>query len=184
MKMHSSKFKDPLISRAQPVTMIIPLVEEALRSAGIAPNREFILDHFMNGQPRIAVVHGGDDHPPNLGMKETIRRVIRFIWLSDALPFEMTQSIPCEEMAHGTDTAAYGLLSRNFCAAMLAAQMEAHGYDAAIIVGACDRMLVGNLRGLVETCRVLPLIVTFAIGSRSAHSFRELTGRSSARSII
>jgi dihydroxyacid dehydratase/phosphogluconate dehydratase len=149
MKMHSSKFKDPLISRAQPVTLIIPLVEEALRSAGIAPNRDFILDHFMNGQPRVAVVHGGDD--PNLGMKETIRRVIRFIWLSDALPFEVAQSIPCEELSYGTDTASYGLLSRNFCAAMLAAQMEAHGYDAAIIIGSCDRMLVGNVRGLVET---------------------------------
>ena len=151
MKMHSSKFKDPLISRAQPVTVIIPLVEEALRSAGIAPNRDFILDHFMNGQPRVAVVHGGDDHPPNLGMKETIRRVIRFIWLSDALPFEVAQSIPCEELSHGTETASYGLLSRNFCAAMLAAQMEAHGYDAAIVIGSCDKMLVGNLRGLVET---------------------------------
>ena len=149
MKMHSSKFKDPLISRAQPVTLIIPLVEEALRSAGIAPNRDFILDHFMNGQPRVAVVHGGDD--PNLGMKETIRRVIRFIWLSDALPFEVAQSIPCEELSYGTDTASYGLLSRNFCAAMLAAQMEAHGYDAAIVIGSCDRMLVGNVRGLVET---------------------------------
>jgi dihydroxyacid dehydratase/phosphogluconate dehydratase len=151
MKMHSSKFRDPLISRAQPVTMIIPLVEEALRSAGIAPNRDFILDHFMNGQPRIAVVHGGDDHPQNLGMKETIRRVIRFIWLSDALPFEVAQSIPCEELSHGTDTASYGLLSRNFCAAMLAAQMETHGYDAAIVIGSCDKMLVGNVRGLVET---------------------------------
>jgi len=151
MKMHSSKFKDPLISRAQPVTMMIPLIEEALRSAGIAPNRDVILDHFMNGQPRVAVVHGGDDHPPNLGMKETIRRVIRFIWANEALPFEVAQSVPCEELAHGSETATYGLLSRNFCAASLATQMEAHGYDAAIVIGACDKMLVGNLRGLVET---------------------------------
>ena len=150
MKMHSIKFRDLLISRAQPVTMIVPLVEEALRSAGIAPNRDFILDHFMNGQPRVAVVHGGDDHPANLGMRETIRRIIRFLWLSDALPFEVAQSVPCEELALGAETASYGLLSRNFCAAALASQMEVQGYDAAIVVGACDRMLVGNLRGLVE----------------------------------
>ena len=90
MKMHSSKFKDPLISRAQPVTVISPIVEETLRSAGVAPNRDQILDHFMNGHPRIAVVHGGDDHPPNLGMKETIRRVIRHIWTNTALPFEIS----------------------------------------------------------------------------------------------
>jgi dihydroxyacid dehydratase/phosphogluconate dehydratase len=29
--------------------------------------------------------------------------------------------------------------------------MEAHNYDAAIVFGACDKMLVGNLRALVET---------------------------------
>ncbi|HET9132156.1 MAG TPA: dihydroxy-acid dehydratase, partial [Terriglobia bacterium] len=50
-----------------------------------------------------------------------------------------------------TDTAPYALLSRNFCAAMLAAQMETNGYDAAIVIGSCDKMLVGNVRGLVET---------------------------------
>ena len=30
MKMHSSKFKDPMIAQAQPVTLITPVVEEAL----------------------------------------------------------------------------------------------------------------------------------------------------------
>jgi dihydroxyacid dehydratase/phosphogluconate dehydratase len=151
MKMHSSKFKDPLISRAQPVTIISPIVEETLRGAGIAPNRDQILDHFMNAHPRIAIVHGGDDHPPNLGMKETIRRVVRQVWMNGALPFEIAQDVPCEELARGTDGAGYGLLSRNFCTGSLAAHMEAHSYDAAIVFGACDKMLVGNLRALAET---------------------------------
>ena len=150
MKMHSSKFKDPLISRAQPVTIISPMVEETLRNAGVVPNRDQILDLFMNAHPRIAVVHGGDDHPPNLGMKETIRRVIRHIYSNGALPFEISQEVPCEEIARGTEGAGYGLLSRNLCAGNLAAQMEAHSYDAAVVVGACDKMLVGNLRALAE----------------------------------
>src|SRR5688572_9898485 len=115
MKMHSSKFKDPLISRAQPVTVIIPLVEETLRLAGIAPSREQILDLFMAGQPRVAVVHGGEDHPPHLGMKETTRRLIRQVWASHALPFDVSQAIPCEQLAQGTEGVHYGLLSRNFC---------------------------------------------------------------------
>ena len=122
MKMHSSKFKDPWISRAQPVTVIVPLVEEALRNSGVPPRREQILDYFMNGMPRVAVVHGGDDHPPNSGMRDTIRRVIRFIWASGALPFEVVQSIPSEELSHGTEAANYGLLSRNLCAASLGAR--------------------------------------------------------------
>ena len=151
MKMHSSKFKDPLISRAQPITIISPIVEETLRSAGVVPDRERVMELFMSGHPRIAVVHGGDDHPPSIGMKETIRRTIRQLWLNGALPFEIAQDVPCEELARGTEGAGYGLLSRNLCTGSLAAHMEAHSYDAAIVFGACDKMLAGNLRALAET---------------------------------
>src|SRR5437879_11707701 len=94
--MHSNKFRDPLISRAQPVTIITPVVDETLRMAGVPAIREQILDRFMNGQPRIAVVHGGEDHPPNVGARETIRRIIRSICAQDALPSEVSQSSPCE----------------------------------------------------------------------------------------
>src|SRR5437660_2742030 len=148
--MHSNKFRDPLISRAQPVTIITPIVDETLRIAGVSSIREEILDRFMNGQPRIAVVHGGEDHPPNVGIRETIRRVIRQIWANDGIPFEVSQSAPCEELSQGLEGMNYGLLSRNFWAASLAVLMEAHGYDGAIVLGACDKMMVGSLRALIE----------------------------------
>jgi len=150
MTMHSGKSRALSNNNVPPVTSFVPLVEEALRSAGVPPEREHIIERFMSGQPRFAVIHGGSDHPPSIGMKDTVRRAIRAVWLGNAIPFDVVQSIPCEEMSHGTP-AAYGLLSRNFCAASTAAQMEIHNYDAAIVMGACDRMLVGNLRGLVET---------------------------------
>jgi dihydroxyacid dehydratase/phosphogluconate dehydratase len=104
----------------------------------------------MNGQPRIAVVHGGEDHPPNLGSRETIRRLVRQIWSAGALPFEVSLPAPCEELTYGTEGMNYALLSRNFCTASLASHVEAHGYDAAIVLGACDKMLVGCLRALIE----------------------------------
>ena len=148
--MHSNKFRDPLISRAQPVTIITPVVDETLRIAGVPAVREQILDRFMNGQPRIAVVHGGEDHPPNVGSRETIRRIIRQIWANDAIPFEVSQSSPCEELSQGLEGMNYGLLSRNFWTASLASLMEAHGYDGAIVLGACDKMMVGSLRALIE----------------------------------
>jgi dihydroxy-acid dehydratase len=150
VRMHSNKFRDPLISRAQPVTIITPVVDETLRMAGVPSIREQIIDRFMNGQPRIAVVHGGEDHPPNLGTRETIRRVIRQIWANDGIPFEVSQSAPCEELSQGLEGMNYGLLSRNFWTASLAVLMEAHGYDAAIVLGACDKMMVGSLRALIE----------------------------------
>src|SRR5262245_48597922 len=148
--MHSNKFRDPLISRAQPVTIVTPVIDETLRRAGISVPREQILERFMNGQPRIAVVHGGDDHPPNVGLKETIRRMIRQLWANGGIPFEVSYSSPCEELAYGTEGMHYALLARNFCTASLAGLIEAHGYDGAIVFGACDKMMVGSLRALIE----------------------------------
>jgi dihydroxy-acid dehydratase len=150
MKMHSSKFKDPLISRPEPVTLLTPVIEEALRLAGVAPNRDQIIDRFMGGAPRIAIVRGSDDHPPAIGSKETARRISRFIWMNGGLPFEVSQSFPCEELSYTTDSAHYALLSRNFCTASMAVHIEEHGYDGAIIIGVCDKMMVGNLRALIE----------------------------------
>ncbi len=148
--MHSSKHRDPLISRAQPITIIAPVVDETLRLAGVSSIREEIFERFMNGRPRIAVVHGSEDHPPNLGARETIRRIIRQIWANDGIPFEVSQSAPCEELSQGMEGMSYGLLSRNFWTATLAALMEAHGYDGAIVLGVCDKMMVGTLRALIE----------------------------------
>jgi dihydroxy-acid dehydratase len=150
MTMHSNKFRDPLISRAQPVTIVTPVVEEALRLAGIDPSRDEILDRFMSAQPRIAVVHGAEDHPPSVGSREIVRRLVRHIWTNGALPFKISLSMPCEKLAQGTEGTHYTLLSRNFCAATLATQLEAHGYDVAIVLGVCDKMMVGSLRALIE----------------------------------
>jgi len=148
--MHSTKFRDPLISRAQPVTIIVPVVDETLRMAGVPALREQILDRFMEGQPRIAVVHGGDDHPPNVGSKEIVRRTIRQVWANGGIPFEVSHSSPCEELSYATEGMNYALLTRNFCTASLAALIEAHSYDGAIVFGVCDKMMVGCMRALIE----------------------------------
>src|SRR5262249_22553446 len=148
--MHSNKFRDPLISRPQPVTIITPVVDDTLRRAGVPALREQILDRFMNGQPRIAVVRGGDDHPPSVGLKETVRRMVKQIWANGGIPFEVAHSSPCEELSYGTEGMNYALLTRNFCTASLATLIEAHGYDGAIVVGVCDKMMVGSLRALIE----------------------------------
>lgn len=150
MKMHSRRFRDPLISQARPYTILDPVIEESLRFAGIRPDREAILERFMAGEPRVAVIHGSEDHPPSLGSRELARRVIRQLWADDALPIGVSHAIPCEELSHGLFGSHYAFLGRNVCASNVAALMEAHGYDAAFVLGACDKMLVGCLRALVE----------------------------------
>jgi dihydroxyacid dehydratase/phosphogluconate dehydratase len=150
MKMHSQRFKDPLISKAQPFAILAPVIEESLRFAGVRPERELILERFMAGQPRVAVIHGSEDHPPSLGARELARKVIRQLWSESALPIGVSHAIPCEELSHDLPGAHYAFLGRNVCASNLAALMESHGYDAAFVLGACDKMFVGSLRALVE----------------------------------
>ena len=150
MKMHSPRFRDPVISRALPITILAPLIEETMRLARIQPDREMVFDRFMAGHPRVAVVHGSEDHPPNVGSRDTVRRLVRQLWSDGALPIAVSQAVPCEELAYGLPGSRYAFLGRNVCAANLAALMEAHGYDAAVVMGACDKMMTGALRALVE----------------------------------
>src|SRR5262245_27400143 len=131
--------------------MGVSSVTGCARLAGVPPNREQVIERFMSGAPRIAIVHGSEDHPPALGSKETVRRLARCLWTNGGIPFEVGQSFPCEELSLGSEGGHYALLARNFCAANMAAHMEAQGYDGAIVIGVCDKMMVGNLRALIET---------------------------------
>ena len=151
MKMHSPRLKDPMIGAAEPITILGPLIEESMRLAGIRADRGEILGRFMSGHPRIAVVHGSEDHPAAIGSREQVRRLVRQLWTAGALPVEVSQAVPSEELARGRPGAHYAFLSRNLCAASLATLLEAHAYDAAFVLGACDKMLVGSLRALVES---------------------------------
>ena len=150
MKMHPHRLKDPMIGAAHPITILGPLIEESMRLARIRPDRDKILERFMSGQPRVAVVHGSEDHPAAIGSRVLGGRLVRHLWLAGVLPVEMSLPVPSEELARGRPGAHYAFLSRNLCAASLATLFEAHGYDAAFVVGACDKMLVGSLRALVE----------------------------------
>lgn len=139
-----------MIGAAHPVTILGPLIEESMRLARVRPEREKILERFMTGHPRVAVIHGSEDHPAAIGSRDLVRRLIRHLWAAGALPVEVSQPVPSEELARGRPGAHYAFLSRNLCAASLAALIEAHGYDAVFVLGACDKMLVGALRALVE----------------------------------
>jgi len=63
MKMHDPSFRDPVITQPEPITIILPFMMEILHSAGIKTARDEVVTRFMTGSPRIAIVHGGEDHP-------------------------------------------------------------------------------------------------------------------------
>jgi dihydroxy-acid dehydratase len=150
--MRSERFNGGPIGGALPVTILGPMIEACLRSARVQHDRKELLDRFTAGQPRVAVVHGSGDHPCSVGIgcRELIRRLIGKLWAESALPVQVSLAVPCEELSESLVGPECAFLGRNICAANFSMLMEAHGYDAAVVVAACDKLSVGVLRALIE----------------------------------
>lgn len=150
MKMHPASFNDPIIYQPEPITLFLPVIEESLSSAGIKSSRDEIIQRFMAGVPRLAVVYGSRDHPAQTNDEMLARMAIRAIWGEGAIPFELIQSAICDGIAQGHEGMRHSLLSRNLTTASLVGQIEAHGYQGALVITSCDKRPVGELAALME----------------------------------
>ena len=150
LRMHSEKFNDPIISQPEPVTLFLPILERVLGGVGIRATRDELIDRFMAGRPRVVVVYGSKDHPAQIYDHEVAAHCVRAIWERGALPFEMVETAICDGIAQGHRGMSYSLLSRNLTAASLIGMLEAHGYDAALVLDSCDKRPVGDLAALIE----------------------------------
>jgi dihydroxyacid dehydratase/phosphogluconate dehydratase len=155
MRMHDPARADPLIEQPEPVTLLLPILEASLRRAGIDPGRDALLERFMDGAPRVVVVGGARDHPAQIDDDEVSRRAVAALWREGALPFETAEPAVCDGIAQGHYGMTFSLVSRNLTAAALVAQLEAHVYDAALLLGSCDKRPVGDLAAVIEVdlCR-------------------------------
>ena len=72
------------------------------------------------------------------------------IWNEGALPFETTEPAVCDGIAQGHYGMTFSLASRNITTALLVAHVEAHAYDAALLLDSCDKRPVADLAAVVE----------------------------------
>ena len=152
VRMHPTS--DPLLEQPQAVTLLLPVMQTTLVRAGIEASRDEIIDRFMGGAPRVAVVYGSEDHPAHLGMEEVLTSAYAAVWEAEAIPFGLAQSAICDGVAQGHVGMSYSLASRNLTTALLVSQLEGHGYDAALILDGCDKRPPGNLAAVFEVDRV------------------------------
>jgi dihydroxyacid dehydratase/phosphogluconate dehydratase len=104
----------------------------------------------MGGEPRVVIVAGARDHPAQIDDDDVSRRAVKAIWDEGALPFETSEPAVCDGVAQGHYGMTFSLISRNLTAASLVAQIEAHVYDAALLLDSCDKRPVGDLAAVVE----------------------------------
>jgi dihydroxyacid dehydratase/phosphogluconate dehydratase len=153
MRMHDASLGDPVIEQPEPVTLFLPILEASLRRAGIQAGRDEMIRRFMTGEPRVVIVAGARDHPAQIDDDDVSRRAVAAIWERGALPFETSEPAVCDGIAQGHYGMTFSLVSRNLTAANLLAQIEAHVYDAALLLDSCDKRPVGDLAAVVEVDR-------------------------------
>jgi dihydroxyacid dehydratase/phosphogluconate dehydratase len=150
MKMHDPSFNDPIIHQAEPITLILPFMMEILRFAGIKTTRDEVVNRLMTGSPRIAIIHGGEDHPAQVLDRDFVKKAVRSLWTRDGLPFPMASPGVCDGIAQGHVGMSHVLLSRNLASFNVITQCEAHGYQGALVLTSCDKRPAGEVAGLVQ----------------------------------
>ncbi len=150
MRMHDPSYNDPIIHQAEPVALILPFMIEILRFAGIKTTRDEVVKRLMTGSPRIAIIHGGEDHPAQVLDRDFVNRAIRSLWVRNALPFPMADPGVCDGIAEGHVGMSYTLLSRNLASLNVITQCEAHGYQGALVLSSCDKRPAGEVAGLIQ----------------------------------
>src|SRR4030067_2243566 len=102
MKMHDPSFNDSIIHQAEPITLILPFMMEIIRSVRIKTTRDEVVNRLMTGSPRIAIIHGGEDHPAQVLDERFVKMAVRSLWIRNALPFPMADPGVCDGLAQGT----------------------------------------------------------------------------------
>jgi dihydroxy-acid dehydratase len=150
MRMHDPALGDPVVEQPEPITLFLPILEASLRRAGIRPGRDEMVRRFMSGAPRVAIVAGARDHPAQIDDDEVSGRAVGALWHEGALPFETSFPAVCDGIAQGHFGMTFSLVSRNITTAALVTQLEAHVYDAALVLDSCDKRPVADLAAVIE----------------------------------
>jgi len=150
MKMHDPSFKDPIITQPEPITLILPFMMEILKSAGIKTSRNEVVKRLMSGSPRIAIVHGSEDHPAQVLDQRFVKSAVKSIWIRNGLPFPTVDPGICDGIAQGHIGMSYSLLSRNLASLNVIVQSEVHGYQGALVFTSCDKRPAGEVAGFIQ----------------------------------
>lgn len=150
MRMHDPSFGDPVIEQPEPITLFLPILEASLRRAGIRATRDEMIRRFMSGEPRVVIVGGARDHPAQIDDDDISRRAVVALWSAGAIPFETSEPAVCDGIAQGHYGMTFSLASRNVTTAVLVCQLEAHVYDAALLLDSCDKRPVADLAAVIE----------------------------------
>lgn len=143
--------KDPLLHQPEPITLLLPVIENNLKKINISASRDEIIKRFYNNAKRVAVISGSQDHPAHLYDDKLIYLLMQNIWQNKGLPFSFKIPTLCDGVAQGHYGMQFSLLSRDLTTQMVTSQILAHHYDAGIFISGCDKNPAGFLGAAILT---------------------------------
>jgi dihydroxy-acid dehydratase len=110
------------------------------------------------GRPLVAVVNSWSEiNPGHVHLREVAREVKRGIREAGGMPAEFNTICVCDGIAMQHRGMHYSLPSRDFIAATVEIMVRAHGFDAMVLIGSCDKIIPGML---MAACRMnIPAIM-------------------------
>jgi len=101
-------------------------------------------------KPQIGVVNSWTEvNPGHQPLRELSGRVKEGIWAAGGCPGEFNVPAPCDGMAQGPGM-HYILPQRDLIAASIEAMVRAHGFEALVMLGSCDKILPGMLMAAIR----------------------------------
>lgn len=101
-------------------------------------------------KPQIAVVNSWTEvNPGHEPLRALAERVKQGIWAAGGSPCEFNVPAPCDGMAQGAGM-HYILPQRDLICASIEAMVQAHGFEAMVMLGSCDKIIPGMLMAAVR----------------------------------
>ncbi|MBN1899608.1 MAG: dihydroxy-acid dehydratase, partial [Spirochaetes bacterium] len=144
---------DPVIKQPEPVTLLLPVIEQTLKEYGLKPDRSQIARRILAGKPRITIVKGSSDHPAQVYDNRITPFLVRSLWKMDAIPFVTCVPAVCDGLAQGHEGMRFSLSSRNHTARLLFEHIAAHHYHGAIFITSCDKRPAADLASAIMVDR-------------------------------
>jgi dihydroxy-acid dehydratase len=102
-------------------------------------------------RPMVAVVNTFNEmHPGHMHLRTLAERVKAGVRTAGGLPLEFSVLALCDGFANGNEGMRYVLPSRQVIADSIELGLQAHRYDAAVLIGSCDKIIPALLMAAVR----------------------------------
>lgn len=111
-------------------------------------------------KPLIAIVNSFTEMVPgHIHLRELAQAVAQGVWEAGGVPREFNTIALCDGICQGHEGMKYPLPSRELIADSIEYMVEAHRFDAMVLLPGCDKVVPGMLMGAMR-CNIPAIVVT------------------------